>query len=144
MATEPTPEPGILTYPAGMLNLEYTLSNGQMFRWRQKDGWWDAVTGSRMVRIRQVKSHLVDMDRFEFGTYPGGPDEVFVREFFRLGADLGPVYESWWEADPYLGGLAERFRGLRIVRQKPEECLLCFICSTANLIQRIMKAVAIL
>jgi N-glycosylase/DNA lyase len=45
-------------------------------------------------------------------------------------------------ADPYLGSLGERFRGLRIVAQDPEECLLSFICSTANYIPRIMKAIA--
>jgi N-glycosylase/DNA lyase len=127
-----------------MLHLEYTLSNGQMFRWRQKDGWWDAVTGSRMIRIRQVESDREGIDRFEFETSPGTPDEAFVRDFLRLEVDLGPLYESWREADPYLGSLGDRFRGLRIVRQVPEECLLSFICSTANFIPRIMKAVAIL
>src|SRR5437868_15489897 len=119
MANGPTPEPGILTYPAGMLHLEYTLSNGQMFRWRQtNDGWWDAVTGSRMVRIRQVESGQDGTDRFEFFTHPGEPDEAFVRDFFRLDVDLGPVYDSWREADPYLGSLGERFRGLRLVKQR--------------------------
>jgi N-glycosylase/DNA lyase len=136
--------PQTLTYPAGMLHLEYTLSNGQMFRWRQKDGWWDAVTGSRMIRIRQVGSAEDGMDGFEFLTYPGEPDEAFVRDFFRLDLDMEPVYASWREADPYLGGLSERFRGLRIVGQVPEECLLSFICSTANFIPRIMKAIAII
>src|SRR5262245_1271462 len=97
-----------------------------------------------MVRIRQVESDQDGMDRFEFDTYPGAPDEAFVREFFRLDVALGPIYGSWQEADPYLGSLGERFRGLRIVKQKPEECLLCFVCSTANFIPRIMKAVAIL
>src|SRR5439155_4839106 len=83
-------------------------------------------------------------DRFEFYTFPEGPDEPFVRQFFRLDVDLEPVYSEWREADPYLGGLAKRFRGLRLVRQEPEECLLSFICSTANFIPRIMKAIAIL
>ncbi len=140
-----TETPSTFTYPAGMLHLEYTLSNGQMFRWRQtKDSWWDAVIGSRMLRIRQVASDEEGSDRFEFYTFPGEPDEQFVRDFFRLDVDLGPVYASWQEADPYLGSLGERFRGLRLVKQGPEECLLSFICSTANFIPRIMKAIAIL
>lgn len=137
--------PAILTYPAGMLHLEYTLSNGQMFRWRQtKDGWWDAVTGSRMLRIRQVSDSQEGLDSFEYFTYPGEPDEQFVRDFFRLDVDLAPIYASWQDADPYLGSLSERFRGLRLVKQEPEECLLSFICSTANFIPRIMKSIAII
>src|SRR4051794_36690665 len=135
---------GTLTYPAGMLHLEYTLSNGQMFRWRKaSDGWWDAVTDGRVLRIMQVEQGT-DYDTFEFVTLPGGPDEDFARRFLRLDVDLDPVYRSWAEADPFLGGLAERFKGLRIVEQEPEECLLSFMCSTANFIPRIMKAIAIL
>src|ERR1043165_1294910 len=83
-----TEAPATFTYPAGMLHLEYTLSNGQMFRWRQtKDGWWDAVTGSRMLRIRQATSDEEGLDRFEYFTFPDGPDEQFVRDFFRLDVD---------------------------------------------------------
>src|SRR5438552_16337263 len=106
-----TQAPAIFTYPAGMLHLEYSLSNGQMFRWRQtRDGWWDAVTGAQMLRIRQVASDEEGVDRFEFYTFPGDANEEFVRDFFRLDVGLEPVYASWKEADPYLGSLGERFR----------------------------------
>ncbi len=136
---------GTLDYPAGMLNLEYTLTNGQMFRWRKADnGWWDAVSGARVLRIRQVASEDVFSDRFEYQTFPDGLDKSFIEYFLRLDVDLGPIYEEWREADPYLGGLADRFSGLRLVLQEPEECLLSFMCSTANFIPRIMKAIAII
>jgi N-glycosylase/DNA lyase len=136
---------GTLDFPAGLLNLEYTLANGQIFRWRQSaDGWWDAVTGSRLLRIRRVISDNDGMDRFEFQTFPGEPDSNLIKRFFRLDVELGHLYQSWREADPYLGDLSDRFRGLRLVLQEPEECLLSFICSTANFIPRIMKAIAII
>lgn len=134
---------GTFEYPKGQLHLEYTLSNGQMFRWRQtSDGWWDAVTGDRMIRIRKIEDSGSDVDKFEFFTYPGEPDLAFVEQFFRFEVALDVLYESWAAADPYLGSLAERFKGLRIVKQRPEECLLSFMCSTANFIPRIMKAIA--
>lgn len=137
--------PGQLAYAKGMLHLEHTLSNGQMFRWRQTpDGWFDAVTGSRMIRIRKVEADESDRDRFEFYTYPGEPDGDLIQRFFRLDVDLSQLYSAWSEADPYLGSLGERFRGLRIVKQEPEECLLDFMCSTANFIPRIMKAIGII
>lgn len=136
---------GTLVYPRGLLNLEYTLSNGQMFRWRQTtDDWWDAVTGDRLIRIRKIDAGDASADTFEFYTYPGAPDEGVIRSFFRLDVDLESLYESWREEDQHLGELADRFRGLRIVAQKPEECLLSFMCSTANFIPRIMKAIAII
>jgi N-glycosylase/DNA lyase len=136
---------GRLEYRAGLLNLEYTLTNGQMFRWRQaNDGWWDAVSGSRLLRIRPVALAEDGIDRFEFQTLPGQPDVELLNRFFRLDVDLDPLYAHWAEADPYLGSLAGRFRGLRLVLQDPEECLLSFMCSTANFIPRIMKAIAII
>lgn len=135
----------LLEYPAGMLNLEYTLSNGQMFRWRQAgEGWWDAVSGRKLLRIRQVESADAGQDRFEYSTFPEAGDAAFVSRFLRLDIDLAPVYAEWQGADPYLGTLGERFNGLRIVLQEPEECLLSFICSTANFIPRIMKAIALI
>lgn len=142
MPAAPAHPTGTLEYPAGLLNLEYTLSNGQMFRWRRtRDGWWDAVTAGRMLRIRLASSSDT-IDVFEFDSYPSGPDSDFVRRYLRLDVDLEALYASWGDADLYLGSLGQRFRGLRIVAQDPEECLLSFICSTANFIPRIMKAVA--
>lgn len=145
MAEADVIQPTVFEYPAGQLHLEYTLSNGQMFRWRKTDdGWWDAVTGSRMLRIRQAAGPTEGLDRFEFFTYPQAGDEAFVRTFLRLDVELPPLYASWQEADAYLGGLGERFMGLRLVSQRPEECLLSFMCSTANFIPRIMKAIALI
>jgi N-glycosylase/DNA lyase len=145
MSANETKDAGTLQYPKGLLHLDYTLSNGQMFRWRQPpDGWWDAVTGDRLIRIRQLDNSATDFDSFEYFTFPGEPDAGLVERFFRLDVDLESLYASWREADSYLGSLADRFRGLRIVRQRPEECLLSFMCSTANFIPRIMKAIAII
>jgi N-glycosylase/DNA lyase len=128
-----------------MLHLEYTLTNGQMFRWKQlADGWWTAASARRVLRIRQVADTGSGDDEFEYCTFPSGPDEAFLREFLRLDVDLEPLYRSWQGADPYLGSLAEKYAGLRIVKQDPEECLLSFTCSTANFIPRIMKAIAII
>jgi N-glycosylase/DNA lyase len=142
MPAAPSYPTGTLEFPAGLLNLEYTLTNGQMFRWRRsRDGWWDAVSAGRMLRLR-LASTTDQTDTFEFATYPGEPDADFARRYLRLSVDLETLYGSWSEADPYLGSLGDRFRGLRIVAQDPEECLLSFICSTANFIPRIMKAIA--
>lgn len=132
---------GEFSFAKGLMNLEYTLSNGQMFRWRKSEGdWWEAVTGARLLRLRLAGSDAED--HFEFETYPGEPDFDLLHHFFRLDVDLEALYTSWLEADPYLGALGSRFAGLRIVRQEPEECLLSFVCSTANFIPNIMRSIA--
>jgi N-glycosylase/DNA lyase len=143
MAASRDADRGVLEYPAGLLHLEYTLTNGQMFRWRQSaDGWWDAATAGRAIRIRLVEANRDGIDRFEYQTFPGAPDSEVIARYFRLDVDLEELYSRWRDADTYLGDLTGRFRGLRIVHQNPEECLLSFICSTANFIPRIMRAIA--
>jgi N-glycosylase/DNA lyase len=142
---EDSSEVGRFEYPSGLLDLEYTLTNGQMFRWRKSDdGWWDAVSGVKLLRIRKLEGENDAADVFEFQSFPGTPDQEFMQHFLRFEVDLETLYTSWAEVDPYLGGLAERFRGLRIVRQQPEECLLSFICSTANFIPNIMRSIAVI
>ena len=42
MVSDNSSAPGTLTYPAEMLNLEYTLANGQMFRWDTDPAAWVA------------------------------------------------------------------------------------------------------
>jgi len=145
MAPDSKASSGVLDFPAGLLDLEYTLTNGQMFRWRHTaDDWWEAVTANRLIRNRPTSLDHDGHDSFEFQTAPGDPDRSFLERFVRTDVDLAGLYESWSAADPYLGELAQRFRGLRLVHQDPEECLLSFICSTANYIPRIMKSIAII
>ena len=99
---------GEFWFPKGLLNLDYTLSNGQIFRWRKGDaGWWEAVTTIHLLRVRLAGSDTED--HFEFQTFPGEPDLELVRRFFRFDVDLETLYSSWQEADPHLSELTTRF-----------------------------------
>lgn len=90
---------------------------------------------STVVGIRQ------DGDLFSWWTYPHADDEALVRDYFQLGVDLGEIVRAIKEADPAAGEAAERWSGLRLVRQDPEECILSFVCSTANSVPRIAYSI---
>jgi N-glycosylase/DNA lyase len=125
-----------LDTPHEELNLEHCLMSGQAFRWRAAhDGWWRGVVRDSLVGIRRAREGL------ECFTLPEPGREELVREFFRLDADIRGIYASLSGADEHLARLIERFRGLRLLRQVPEEALLSFCCSAANSIPRIMTAV---
>jgi N-glycosylase/DNA lyase len=143
------------SYPAGLLHLERTFANGQCFRWRPDparkaappgEEHWQGIVAGRVIWLGRVPA-AVDApdDTFHFRVAPslGSPpaDQAFLWDYLRLDLDLEPIYADWRERDPYLGALTERFRGLRIVRQDPTECLLSFVCSTANAIPRIQRAI---
>ena len=158
---DPTPHPGrapapdqTFTYPAGLLRLTPTFANGQCFRWRpdpaRKDAppgeeSWQGLAAGRVIWLRRAASEDAAQDTFHFRVAPslGSPaaDQAFLWDYLRLDVDLAAIYADWQARDPYLGALTERFGGLRVLRQEPEECLLSFVCSTANAIPRIQRAI---
>ena len=125
------------TYDPRQFSLDDTLASGQCFRWRRNsEGWWIGVVRATATGIRQ------EGDRFTWWTYPQAPDEALIRGYFQLDVDLGEIVRLIAEADPAAGEAALRWSGLRVVRQDPEECILSFVCSTANSVPRIAYSIS--
>ncbi|MCE5197544.1 MAG: DNA glycosylase [Armatimonadota bacterium] len=120
------------------LDLALTLTCGQAFRWHQReDGIWSGVVRDKLIELDMRDGMLL------WRTYPSD-DEPLVRDYLRLADDVTCIYHTLAEMDPHLGELAQRFSGLRLLRQDPTETLLTFICSAANSIPRITAGVAAL
>lgn len=81
-------------------------------------------------------------DAFSWWSYPEQAGEGTLRDYFQLDTDLGDIVRRISEADPAAGEAARRWSGLRLVRQEPEECVLSFVCSTANSVPRIAYSIA--
>lgn len=99
------------------------------------EGWWAAPVQGKVVRIRYADSG------FLWETIPGEPDFALVSDCFRLDDDIGSIYSHLASSDAHLAELIDKFRGLRILRQDPEECILSYVCSTANSVPRIMAGI---
>ena len=89
---------------------------------------------------RQVIGIRQDDDRFSWWSSTGEGEQV-LRDYFQLDVDLGEIVRRISEADPAAGAAALRWSGLRMVRQDPEECILSFVCSTANSVPRIAYSI---
>jgi N-glycosylase/DNA lyase len=100
-------------------DLDFSLCCGQVFRWRKVDGWWYGVVGENVFKIRQCGAEL----QFE------NVGEEFVRTYFGLNDDLAQISQCIGK-DDYVRKALHKFKGLRIVRQVPWECLISFICAT--------------
>jgi N-glycosylase/DNA lyase len=66
--------------------------------------------------------------------------EPLLRDYLGLDTDLEAVYEGI-STDEHIGAAVARYRGLRVLRQDPWECLVSFICSSASNIPRITRNV---
>ena len=110
----------LLTTP---FNLNYTLTCGQTFRWERHNNWWHGVTRETLVKIRQRD------DLLQFQTFPENVGDIFIWSYFRLDDDLPHIY-SRIEKDRHIRKAVKKFRGLRLMRQDPWECLISYICAT--------------
>lgn len=129
MRKEALPSPQEMVIRARCFSLRHTLDSGQLFRWRPDGAGFVVAAGDRAWRIEQRG------DRLRVRGARAG-DEARLRRFFALDVDLDAVLERL-RAAGVPGDILSHWRGLRIVRQAPWECLVAFTCSSATNIPRI-------
>jgi N-glycosylase/DNA lyase len=120
----------MLTVPAKDFSLKDTLECGQAFRWRASNGAYYGFLSACAVRVRQEDSRLT------VETVDSRLTAEHVIRYFALDADLARILASI-DVDAQIHDAIARFRGLRILRQDPWECLASFILSSFNNIKRI-------
>jgi len=123
----------------GPLDLVATLESGQTFRWRREpipdsgpDRWYHGVVFGNEVGIRRVA------DGVEFHCTPTDESAMapLLRGYLRFDDDLDAIYRSIG-VDERVTNAIDCYRGMRIARQEPWECLISFICSANSNIPRI-------
>ena len=94
-------------------DLGVSLCCGQVFRWELRGAWWYGVVEGKVWKARQVD------DALEYEN----AEEKRVWEYFGLEDDLPRILEEIGK-DRFAKKAIEGFRGLRILRQEPWECLI--------------------
>ncbi len=107
-------------------SLQHTLECGQFFRYTKVMGTYLVQSSNRVFSIWQRGDVL----------FYEGVDEDFLIHFFRLDENLDAILEEI-DRDPFIHQAIQIYRGLRLIRQDPWECLLSFLCSSAKSISHI-------
>ena len=110
-----------------ILDLDHTLGCGQVFRWRKEGGLWKGVVHGRMAVLEQSGGRVRVLS---------GMDEDEFHSYFRLDDDLEALYRELGE-DAVLSRYFSDFRGLRLIRQDPWECLASYVLAPNANIPRI-------
>ena len=121
----------IQSLAAPEFNLRYTLESGQTFRWRRTNDGYLGIIGGSVVAVRQTGDQL-----FYDTSHPEVLDEAWLRRYFALDVDLPAILDDI-DRDAQIHEAIQRYRGLRIMRQEPWECLASYILSSFNNIKRI-------
>jgi N-glycosylase/DNA lyase len=114
-------------------SLRHTLECGQFFRFTKVLDTYMIQSSERIFSIRQAGGFLF----FE------GVEESFVIRFFRLDEDMDFIYKEI-DRDAIIHQAIEKYRGLRMIRQDPWECLISFLCSSAKAISQIRSMIEVL
>ena len=107
-------------------SLKDTLECGQFFRYTKVADVYLVQSADRMFRVWQMGDTL----------FSEGVDEGFLSRFFRLEEDLEPILTEI-DQDSVIHQAIRRYRGMRLIRQDPLECLLSFLCSSAKRVEHI-------
>jgi len=112
-------------------DLRHTLECGQLFRCSKKDDGYCLIAGDKIIKLKQEGNVLF----FE------GCSRKFITNYLALEEDYGRIIKSL-QKDKFVAEAIKRYRGLRICRQDPWECLISFICSSASNIPKIQKNIS--
>ena len=112
------------------IDLKDTFECGQCFRWNFVDGAWQGVACGKVVRMAQSKDGIIIENTTEYDI-----KNIWI-PYLDLKHDYEPARRAC-EGNEFLTAAAEHGKGIRILRQPPEETLFSFIISANNNIKRI-------
>ena len=107
-------------------SLKDTLECGQFFRYTKVMGTYIVQSSGQIFSLWQRGDTL----------YYEGVKESFLVHFFRLDEELDSILKEV-DRDPAIHLAIQKYRGLRLIRQDPWECLISFLCSSAKAIPHI-------
>ncbi|KAG6432596.1 hypothetical protein SASPL_104177 [Salvia splendens] len=122
------------------LYLPLTFPTGQTFRWKKT--WplqYTGPIGPHLVSLKQLDDNGVGYFCHFTDDEDRARTELF--DFLNMGVSLNSIWDEFRAADSRFAELALHLEGARVLRQDPLECLIQFICSSNNNIQRITKMV---
>ena len=121
--------------PQHPFDLAKSLNGTQDFRWRKLGyGWYSGVLGGNPIHIRQSDHGVEYRAHSELN--------ALLSAYFRLDDEIEVIYACISSRDDNVAGLVKEYPNLRIMRQSdPWECMVAYICSSNNNVDRISKIV---
>ena len=107
-------------------SLKHTLECGQFFRFTKVFDTYIVHSLDRIFSLWQKGDFL----------FYEGVEEPLLIHFFRLDEDFEAIIKEI-DRDPVIHEAIAEYRGMRLIRQDPWECLLSFLCSSAKAVSHI-------
>lgn len=116
-------------------NPELTINSGQMFLWQKKRNAWYGIQRDHVLKLSFENPHDdPDSSCLKCESFP--ENKGWEKRLFRMDDDIDKILGSI-SFDPLVRYSIMRFRGLRVMRQDPIQCMFSFLCASNINIQRI-------
>lgn len=135
--------------PKAEVRLDITLKCGQSFRWKLLEQEEKSKSGEKFyIGVVRQRVWVVGRDGEDllYSCVNSTEEEeaklkMELEDYLQLKVGLAALYHTWAAADPLFAEVAEKYPGVRILRQDPVENVFSFICSANNHISRISSMV---
>ena len=123
-----------------------TINSGQVFLWENHNNSWYGIDGNYILKItiKDKKVYkLIENQKFlcelenidiEYNSFPEYKNWNY--NFFRL-YDNQDIIDKTLSKDPVILNIYKKYRGLRLIRQDPFQCIISFVCASNTNIKRI-------
>ena len=116
-----------------ILNIHSTINSGQYFLWEKRNNSWYGTYEDSILKITLPENK--DNLTYEYDSFPR--IENWQQSVFRLDDKYDEIIDEISRKDKVVENITRKYIGLRIMRQKPIQCIISFLCSSNNNIPRI-------
>jgi N-glycosylase/DNA lyase len=102
-------------------NPEISINSGQMFLWKKYQNSWYGTYGNHILKFTITDNEVEFCSSPRFDNW-----EHFI---FRLDDNIQDIFANF-SNDAILLKLLKKYRGLRLIRQDPYQCMISFACSS--------------
>jgi N-glycosylase/DNA lyase len=115
------------------LNISSTINSGQSFLWEKRDKSWYGIYEESILKITEYENK--DEKVYEYDSFP--KIENWQQHVFRFDDKYDQIINEISGKDIIIDNITKKYSGLRIMRQRPIQCIISFLCSSNNNIPRI-------
>ena len=123
------------SFPVENYNLSVTLDCGQAFRWRRENGHWVGIVANHWLQASHTPKTL------KIASSAERPVWDRIANYFQPKEKIDAI-TAVFPSDEHLREAVRDYRGLRLLRQEPWECLASFILSSTKQIPHIQQIIA--